>query len=492
MDSRIILSALMGSLALAGCGGSSGSSSSSGYIGPTYTWQIINLYEADLDDVDDSCAIFNLQEGETDKVIAANLASVGYKILYHNADGSVITDETIEDSDLPDDGEVTIDAGLVPDGGYVSVEEYAGSNTSNQDVYLFTVQDSLLRDLTINIQYSQINADCYEGEQFTGYTAYDGASVSVEDTSSAYYQSSYVDSAVDGQTSSSHVPVLAPIDGDLPVLITAFSDYTSELPNLLTHFSMVPATEIYDVNDSSSSPSLAWMTEVSDTPSLSITGIDVDSSSQVALAYGDELYQWQPIDSTTTQLAYEGDNLSDTTWAIELLGTTTTGQWQLTYQAPFSADDVAIEAPDVTTFSATLDSSCGATYCVTSSGFTSSDYQIQRTQVRGLSTSNSRDFYQTIFAEPSSSQVLMSSSSQDLSYDSTTPMEISLGQISTSSADEVKAFLEHSVDIQSAVVDEGLNDFEDWNGVVSLYSTEKAREIRNMSDTLIRVENQAN
>lgn len=478
---------------LAGCGGSS-SSGSGAPAAPTYTWQFVHLYSDVKTTVGASCSIFSDDQTVDGNVIAAKIADEGFNILYHNADGSVITDETI--TDIPATGKVTVNSALIPDGGYVSLEEVVGGLGSRNDVYMFTVQKELMTDLVLNVrQQANRSNDCYQGEQFN-LSLSDTAAVAVAQSSvdTSYYQSSYIDSRVTGHELSANIPVKAPLNGTKSVLVTAFDALASNPQEYkeLKHFTFVPSNSIYDsTNPPPSLPSVSM--EMVDIDGLNIipNGFSIDNTSNVELAYENEVYQWQPLYDNATTLSYTSSNLSANSWGVKANGTSTNGMWDVNTLTPFAGVDLNLSIPSVNDFSSTaVDSSCVADFCVSSVGFTPNDFDLQRTHVRGV-TSLNYDFYQTIFAPADTSQALMESSVVTFQQVSTDRIEVGVAKLDLENSNSVSWFMEKNINLQS-IVDIDLANFTDVNGSISLPTPVKNRNISLLSESIVALENSVN
>ncbi|MGF1710095.1 flagellar sheath protein A [Vibrio kagoshimensis] len=479
---------------LAGCGGSSSGGGGGAPAAPTYTWQFIHLYSDVKTSVGASCSIFSDDQSIDGNVIAAKIADEGFNILYHNADGSVITAETI--TDIPANGKVVVDSGLIPDGGYVSLEEVVGGLGNRNDVYMFTVQKDLMTDLVLNVrQQANRSNNCYQGEQFN-LTLNDNAVVAVAQSSvdTSYYQSSYIDSRVNGHEISANIPVKAPLVGTKSVLVTAFDALASNPQEYkeLKHFTFVPANSIYDSsNPPSSLPSVSM--EMVDVDGLNIipNGFSINNTSNVELAYENEVYQWQPVYDSTTTLSYTSSNLSANSWGVKANGTSTNGMWDVNTLNPFSGVDLNLSIPSVGDFTSTaVDSSCNANFCVTSAGFTPNDFDLQRTHVRGV-TSLNYDFYQTIFASANTSQGLMESSVVTFQQVPTDRIEIGVAKLDLENANSVAWFMEKNMNLQS-IVDIDLANYTDVNGSISLPTPVKNRNIAMLDESVVALENSVN
>lgn len=494
---KVIPLGLMVSALLTGCGGGSdgGSPSSGGGTAPStkYTWQMIHLYETARASVAGGCSIFD--ELPNGNVVAATLASEGYKILFHNADGSIISEHTQKMSDIPSSGKVTIDTALVPDGGYVSLEEIHGSTGSNRDVYMLTVQDQYLSDLVINVRLTTNSGNsCYTGEQYTSTTTPNSVLNVQEVTGTGFYQTSYIDTAVSGNTSSANIPVLAPTGGTKKALVTAYSTYnsTNQQRTGLTHYAFVDGQNIYDPANPPS-PIPTNMLKSDDLINLSFTtsGLAVnDTNSSIQTVISNDIYQWQPIyegSGDTSAYAYINGTSDISSWALSLNGTLS-NSWTANYLMSIDENAITLDIPTVNDFSTTTISS-GTNFALNSSTFNTSDFNIQRTHLRATTNNNSRAFYQTIFAAPNNSQVFMKSSVEELNVTNNPSVEASLGKLNVVNAANVNYFMQQSIDAVDIINGSGNTNFKDVNGVMALPSQEKSSYLNMMSNSYLRVEN---
>ena len=477
---------------LVGCGGGGGGGG--GSAAPTYTWQFVHLYSDSRTSVGASCSIFSDDQTVDGNVIAAKIADEGFNILYHNADGSVITSETI--TNIPASGKVIVDSALIPNDGYVSLEEVVGGLGSRNDVYMFTVQKDLMTDLVLNVrQQANRSNDCYKGEQ-SNLTPSDTAVVAVAQKSAytSYYQSSYVDSRVAGHELSANIPVKAPLIGTKSVLVTAFDTLASnpEEYKELKHFTFVPSSSIYDSSNLPSNlPTVSMETVDIDDLNIIPNGFSLDNTSNVELVYENEIYQWQPLYDNSTTLSYTSSNLSANSWGVKANGMSTNGMWSVNTLTPFAGVDLNLSIPSVEDFSSTaVDNSCDADFCVSSVGFTPNDFDLQRTHVRGV-TSLNYDFYQTIFAPADTNQALMESSVVTFQQVSTDRIEVGVAKLDLDNSDSVSWFMEKNVNLQS-IVDIDLANFTDVNGSISLPTPVKNRNISLLNESIIALENSVN
>ncbi|WP_104040329.1 flagellar sheath protein A [Vibrio hyugaensis] len=476
---------------MVGCGGGGGGGGST--PPPKYTWQMVNLYSTERADVGAGCVIYDVQEGQTDRVIAAKVANAGFKVLYHNADGSVISEDTIDV--IPSNGKVTIDSGKVPTDGYVSVEELDGTIGGTQDVYMFSVQKSFLRNMVINVRQSQSSSNsCFKGEQNYAEVSEDAAiTVAQSSASTSYYQSSFINSAVAGHEVASNIPVRAPLKTNEKVLVTAFDSYSSGQQGNLQYFVFADGASIYDISNPPSSVPTTFMETVKRNDiNFQADGISISSDSSIVVGFNSELYQWQPVYDSTSLLSYTDLNANG--WTADLIGSAKSGNWNYHSLSPFDGTDMNIYAPTVSGFgSSSIVSGCGgANYCLNATGFAPEDYSIQRTHLRSKTTNSSRNFYQTIFAKPDNNQVLMESSEEALIPNSNEDrLEVTIASLDTQDKNATMYFLENNLDIQS-VITTTIPNFNDVNGSVSTAGDIKSRKLKLLSQSVTILENGKN
>ncbi|AUI85772.1 hypothetical protein BS333_04950 [Vibrio azureus] len=478
---------------MVGCGGGGGGGGGS-VPAPKYTWQMINLYTANKTDVAPGCVIYGEQEGQDGKVITANVANSNFNIVFHNEDGSVIEKETIQN--IADDGKVVIDTAKVPNNGYVSVEEIDGSIGGQSDIFMFSVQKDFLQNMTINIRQKQTNSACYKAEQYqNGFS--DNALIAALETSTdvQYYQTSFIDSAVNGAVTPGAIPVKAPLKTSKNVLITAFDSYVSGKYTNLSQFVFANGSSIYDKTDDSSGEITASKLEnVQNTDvNFKVNGVNLTSESAVTVGYKGELYLWQPIYTASQKLSYHP--ISSNGWALDLVGTTSQGNWLYRSAVAYNGSDVNLTPVNVTNFRGSVSTTCESSssdFCLSVGGFLPADYDIQRIQVRANTANQSRLFYQTVFAKPSSSQVMMQSSlNEKLVANDSTRVEVTLGQLNINDKNSVKYFIENNKDINSLVTTT-LPNFTDSNTSISTPSEVKARKLKLLSKNIVIMENSNN
>ncbi|EDP59049.1 hypothetical protein [Vibrio sp. AND4] len=482
---------------MVGCGGGGGGGGGGGPApAPKYTWQVVHLYAENKSNVKAGCVIYDELAGSTDKVITAKVANAGFKVLFHNADGTVISDQTIDN--IPSNGKVTIDSAKVPNEGYVSLEELDGTIGGTQDVYMFAVQKEFLQSMIVNVRQLQSSSNaCLLGEQNNKQNRSDNAVITVAQNSSAtkFYQSSYVDAQVDGHSVASNIPVAAPLNTTKKVLITAFDSLSSGQYGDLNYFVLADGSAIYDVNNPPASAPTIFMNPVSrNDVNLTVNGITLNNNSAVEVGLHNEIYQWQPIYNSTNSLSYTNSNLSASGWTAELGGTTTSGNWNYSSLHSYDGSDLNIYAPFVSNFDSSMvlaNCSLGK-ICLNAVGFNTDDFDIQRTHIRSSTNNGNRNFYQSIFAKPNSNQVFMESSEEVLvPNNSVDRLEVSAAALDSLKSDSIMYFLNNSFDIQS-VVTASVSDFSDVNGLVSTASDVKKRKLRLLKENVVIIENGKN
>ena len=481
---------------LVGCGGGGGGGGGGAPAEPTYTWQFVHLHSESRTSIAANCVIFADDSSIDGNAITASIADEGFKILFHNSDGSIVSSETI--SDIPDTGKVEIRSGAIPDDGYVSLEEVVGGLGNRNDVYMFTLQKDLMTDLVLNVrQQSNRSNQCYQGEQYS-LTVSDDAAVAVAQSSvdTSYYQSSYINSMSSGSQLSANIPVKAPLNGTKRALVTAFDTVTNngagdEFTDLM-YFAVIPSESIYDKNNPPSTlPSVSMLDSDNSGVIINANRFSIDNTSRVDVAIDNELYQWQPIYSDSTTISYSSNGAFSDGWNVKANGTSDAGNWNVNTLTAFEGNDISISVPAVNDFSTTtIDSSCTADYCLNTTGFTPSDFNIQRTHVRG-STTLTYDFYQSIYAVPSTNQALMESSVVDYQVQPSDRIEVSLGTIDLDNADSKAWFMERNMNLQS-IVDIDLANFTDVNGSITQPSAVKTRNVSMLGNSVSAVENGVN
>jgi|GEM_PF-3429270 len=480
------------SLALTGCGSSSKSGGGPG-PGPTpppsttYTWQMVYLKSEVKSSVPSSCAVYATDTSVNGNVIVAYRGNENSNILIHNADGSV--KEKRHPNTL---GKITISENDIPSNGFVSVEELDGTIGNEQDVYLFSVQKALMSDLTINVRRtSAASTSCYTtGESFTEVDVNSDAVINIGQvsTSTEYYQTSYIDAATSGKQVGTGVGVKSELPAQDKVLVTLFDSYNglSGQKKELTHYQLADKSMVYDVNGSSSQ-SVNPTNQGVIRPGLTINGVTLDNNNanRIDVAYASEVYEWQPIYQTSANYSYVTDQAPFSSWSFFLNGEVDVSNWKYHAMLPAKGNALNIVAPSLTAFNSTVESSCasGSDFCLSSSGFTASDFDVQRTHLRANTTNSSRVFYQTIYSAPSAEVPLMKSSTETLLPDSNNNrMEVSLAKL-TASENAVKYFMGKSIDVQLLTGNSTRNYF-DVNGPVTQKTSAINRYIALMGESL--------
>ncbi len=475
------------SLALTGCGSDSKSGGNPPGPGPsptTYTWQLVHLKSEKTTD----CAVYAVDETTSGNVIAAYTGNDTTNILIHNADGSVK-----EKRKPSSTGKITLSKTDIPDKGFVSVEELDGSIGQQQDVFMFAVQKEIMTNLTINVRRSSASSsNCYvTGESLVNTEVDSNAVINVGQVSvsTERYRSNYVDRASVGSSVGQKVKVLSEIPAKQKVLITLFDNYANNQAKNLTHYQLAAGSFVYSANDTSNqsvSPTNRGIVQ----PGLTITDITLDANKTNSLdvSHGNNLYQWQPVYQTSSNYSFITDQDPFSKWSLNLNGTTANSLWTYHQIASVDGSTKQITPPTLTNFSATIESSCasGGAFCLSSTGYTSSDFNVQRSHIRSNTSNNARLFYQTIYSAPSNEVVLMNSSEETLVPDSNTNrIEVSLGK-ATISDEALKYFMSESVNVQS-LVSSSLPNFVDANGVVTQQTSMKMRYLSLMGQDVTTI-----
>ncbi|MBE4594169.1 hypothetical protein BOO24_17675 [Vibrio navarrensis] len=479
---------------LVGCGGGGGGGGGGGTPVATYTWQVVDVYKEERSKVSTECAIFaNMSDGSGD-VIASRVADRGYRIMFHNADGSVVTDKTIEGSDLPSTGIIQFKETDVPDDGYVSLEEFSGLTAGQRDSYILGVHKSLLQNMTLAIRTQQASSNnCYRGEQEPKDLTNSDAVIAVTANGNpAFFMTSSSESNTKGGTQPVGLAVHSGIPSVEKKLVTAFSQYSNSEANTLTQYAIVPVGAVYDVTNPPTNPPVSVLSGTNIvSPGFTATDLNL-SNSGVEVVLSGNVYEWQPLydSSTSYSIASTDNNLSN--WSLRLNGVTpgASGAWNYEAQMTLDGSDVSLTYPVVTDFSGSNIAACSSGYCVDVSGFTLSDFQLQRTAIRSQSDSN-RDFYQTIYSVPSNSQVILKSGSEQISPQTTDVLEVGLVDSDAKLLDSAKVLMASSLDVENLVT-LGNAEYADFNGVVMLPSEQLKYKKLMMSQTYQALSNKVN
>ena len=471
MNKSIIASAIISAL-LTGCGSGGGGSSSEKTVTPvTYTWQIVQLASVDeTEAVAGGCIIYDDSELNQDEVITAYIAEENYNILYHNEDGTIETTISSGDDDFIN-GKITISADDVPDNGYVSLEEISSARGGDTGSYMFSVQKSLLSDMVLNVSVSENNADCYTGSDGLGTDYREDASgtalVNVKQKSGiAYYQSSYDENAIDGNTISSGIPVDSPYPADKDILITTFDTYdeSSEQATDLSNWKFIDSANLYEDDDDASSEISATLTDSDLTTvywstSNSIT-LDEDNESGIIALHESNSYFWQPIynDSDKLTLAYGNSEVS--LWSAYYSGQEDTFNWLFTSFIPLTDSNIEFELPSSlstvdSTISVTSDCSISDSFCInTNSSFSSDDFDYQRTHIRleeddEDNTDAQNIVYQSIYSNVTEQPVVLENSQFTFVDPTLTRIEINVMRSDADSDDATQYLMAQNMNLVS-------------------------------------------
>lgn len=434
------------SMLLTGCGGSDSGGSSSPSA-PKYTWQMIHLYETDKSNVGTGCAIFEDVTQQSDsltKVMAASVATTGYKVLIHDEDGSFLTELSISSGQ----SSVVINSSQIPENGYVTLEE-VDQAIGQPSVYTFSLQKDLLQDLVLNVRNGMNSSNsCYKGtQQIRSNIDFTNNAVEISNAySGVYHQTSYIDKAIAGQQSNAAAPVQAPLNGHEAVLATVYSDYVNNKYQNLLGYSIIPAQNVYDKTNSDA----VIITNLVKTDGAISANINNNGNETIALNSSIEviidnhIYQWQPIYDLSDTLTFFPNESKISKWAANI-NLDYPNQWQGNGLYAITDEMINLINYNLSNFSSTTATGLN----LDSSGFNSSEFTIQRTHVKGYTTSDStHNFYQTIFAKPNKSQVFIESSRGDVGFsvDNSSKIEVTLGDMDISKKSNVSYFLNQFMD----------------------------------------------
>ncbi|MGI9834944.1 hypothetical protein ACJPQX_16995 [Vibrio vulnificus] len=463
------------SAGLVGCGGSSGGGGGGGPVVKTYTWQVVDLYKVERSKVPAGCAIFaNVSDGSGD-VIASRVADRGYRVLFHKSDGTVDADKTISGSAIPATGAITFKETDIPDGGYVSIEEYSGFSAGLLDISIFGVQKDLMQNMTIAIRTEQAtNNSCYKGEKEPEDLTNANAVMTVTaNNSPAYFMTSASRSFVSGGTQPVGLSVHSGVPSLEKKLITAFSTYSNGEANNLTQYVIAPIGAVYDSTVTNTPPMV---------PVLDGTNVDQHnfiatdlalSNSGVEVVLSGEVYEWQPLYDSTNNYSIVTNDSNLSQWSLRLNGVTPSsiGGWNYSAQKTVSGEDISITYPTLSSFagSAISSANCSGVYCVKTEGFAETSFQVQRTAIRSLSVGN-RNFYQTVYSTPAKSQVVLQSASEVIAPKSTDVIEVALVDSDAKLLDSAKYLMESSLNKENHLPPGGSVAYKDFVGVVMLPS----------------------
>ncbi len=515
MNKSILASVIFTTL-LSGCGSSGGGSSSG-----TYNWQMVELRSEVKTNVGSGCIIYSDSDSDPDNVISAYIAETGYKILYHNSNGSVEKEFSYLASEN-NNGIFQINIDEVPVDGYVSLEEVQNEYSGTPDAYMFSVEKSLLSDLVINVrEYQGSGATCYKGSEYNDTVVVSAdARVSVqEEPDTQYYQTSYGSSTQSNELTTgqglddggsggipvrSPLPTLASETGSTmhDVLVTTFSQYGGSSFEISSYGFLKGDEVIYDEQNP---PEVVKSSFLDDTTSTNLylngtTDYNVsfdETRSGIYALHDDIIYFWQPLPQEYSQLNTVSDTTEVSHWSASFAGDVETIKWEFESFVAFDSnenDDVALYLPDlysgqdieVTSFC----SDASVKYCVdNASSYHSENFAYQRTHLRMKNLT--RTIVQSIYAPASDSPILLESSYDSL-LDNITVDTIELNLIE-SDVDSIKAIqylMSQSMD-EVALGDDRYNitsfSFNDVNGFVATGDERDALELAIFKSTTLTV-----
>ncbi|WOT06110.1 hypothetical protein [Shewanella youngdeokensis] len=485
-------------LGLSACGSSD--SSSTPATEPKYNWQIVNLHVEDAADVAKDCVIYDNATSDPSKVVTASIALAGFNVLFHERDGSVISEYTITADDVPTTGIVSIDSANVPDGGYVSLEEVDGGIGGNADVYMFTVQKELLSDLVLNVRQPQTGASCYKGDQYQAVELSSTAAVSVlQETGINYYQSSY-GTNVDGHSISANIPVQAELPASKSVLVTAFANDAEDQPTTITHYGLIDSDYIYDTNSSDVIVSRPLTNENLITQTwTTASNLTIAEESAIYMVANSNTYLWQQLFATNEEVALVDGSSEMQHWSAYFTGLESNYNWQYhSYIALDGANSIIdntlptlYDFNDVTVLNS-CSSETSADYCIDTASFSTNEFDLQRTQVRSTTTVGGRNFYQSIYAVPNAQQVLMNSTVVTLDPDTSDRIEIGL-TASDSPSQALEYMMAQSLNVQTAAEDSILvPEQSDTNGSIVSIADKSAMHQALLSTNSMMISNSIN
>ncbi|MGY5452415.1 hypothetical protein ACVFI8_15960 [Agarivorans sp. MS3-6] len=471
---KAISTTFLATLLLSGCGGGGDSSAPSA---PKYKWQIIQLQTQKESEMKSGCIIYGTSETDDSRVMTASVANTGYNILFHNADGTIIDEHTIPAADVPSTGIVTINSALVPDEGYVSLEELDRDFTGQPDVYMLSVEKSLLSDSVFSVRSAQTGSDCYKGKDYrTTVDTSDTAALSALQLSGvSYYKTSYSAELVAGSEISAHVPVRSPLPATKNTLVTAFYASENQQHTDLAYYGFIEPQYIYDTEDSGDIISVELTSE--DLLPMywqAASNLSLDDGSAILAIHNNNSYHWQTLYEQVDEFSIFSNSRLVSHWVGLFSGSTLDSQWQFDSFVAIDSDSsaVSLELPDLASIdSVNLSSNCSseysaASYCLDNgNSFSSEHFALQRSQLRLLSHADSRVFYQTIYAQPKAAQVVLQSSASELQVSSVDRLELALlnGELS---ADKRDYFMASYMDSQTIAESNIVNEFSDANGLV--------------------------
>ncbi|MDO6684519.1 MULTISPECIES: hypothetical protein [unclassified Agarivorans] len=472
---KAILPSLVATFLLSGCGGSD--SSSPGPSTPRYNWQIIQLQTLKESDVKSGCVIYGTSETDNSRVITASIANTGYNVLFHNADGSIIEEHTIQAADVPSNGIVNFDSGWVPDEGYVSLEEVDRNLSGEPDVYMYSVQKQYLGNKVLNVRSSQTGSNCYAGKDYRSVTDIsDTAALSVlQESGVSYYQTSYSADLVSGHDLSAHIPVRSPLPAVKDTLVTAFYSSQNGQHTDLAYFGFLEPSYVYDTDENNDIVAASLSNADLEPMYWQVaSNLAVDDGSSVLAIHNNNSYQWQTLYKDVDQFTIAPNYDQVSHWVGLFSGTTNDSNWQFNSVMAINADNAALdlELAELNSIdNLDLIENCSvelshANHCIdNANSFNSSDFALQRSQVRLRSHNNSRTFYQSIYAAPKAQQALMQSSALELATSQIDSIEIALID-SELSADQQDYFMANFIDSRSIAETGTVTQYSDANGLI--------------------------
>ncbi|MEI6895921.1 MAG: hypothetical protein V5786_00260 [Psychromonas sp.] len=525
MNKSILASVIFTTL-LSGCGSSGGGSSPL-----TYKWQMIQLVSMTEGDADiEGCIIYADSDENDGEVISAVIATRGYKILYHHPDGS-LKDE-YSPSETTGSFEIVVDD--IPDDGYVSVEEISNPYSSTTDVYMFSVEKSLLSDLVVSVRTFQDDDEpCYEGSNYRDTVNEDGTPVIDVGYSSddiVYYQTSYGIGALDGKVGPN--PTEIPVKSPLPpleaeyvmhdVLVTAFSLYDNNEGFTISHYGFLKGDDyIYNSLDEPSSvytptlfdeidnSSYYWDTKTSN----NVTFVDKDI--YALHRDSDIIYYWQPLYQEGNSLSIISSDANQdqkvSNWSAYFTGDVE-ASWKFESFVTFGSNNDGLvefylpELFSIENIQVVDGDSCnsGVEHCVNiSSYYNNNEFTYQRTYLKTLipygNSSSSSTIIQSIYAPVSDVFILLETSVDSLKDVSVTTINndltiaLNLIKSDTNSLDAIQYLMSQSMD-EVTLGDDQINitddSFSDANGFVATGDERDALELAIFKSTTLIVKSE--
>ncbi|GIC76255.1 hypothetical protein [Moritella sp. F3] len=305
---KLVITSLVASVMLSGCGSGGGDSSNSD-SGSTpitkYAFQFVQLVERDEGTGTASCTLFDVDGQTAGKETYARVAKdVTVKI--YDEDGNFVEDLSDSVSDV---GVLNVAKNDIEDGGYLSIID----SPSTEDKYykVLSIQKALLGDILIEVNRNQGDVSCYTTDKAakldTGYASVHTTAI----TANAYaFNSSQSELAADIATSKE----VSAFDSE-DVLVRAYNNGS------LVDYVFVPTLTSVQYKDPVPLSGVAFSTY---NWTIGLNNDELDTLS-VRLNQGDYSYPW--IDATfvtatgvTTDFAYVDTEMS---WSYSATGTTT-------------------------------------------------------------------------------------------------------------------------------------------------------------------------